>query len=62
MSVENLLINMLRPLANSNGLPAVYLYLASKPKGLSIEMNFRLYLSEDTTELLTYNYGEGAKV
>ena len=47
--------------ANSQGLPAVYLYLASKPKGLSLEVNFRLYLSEDTTELLTYNYGEGAK-
>ncbi len=47
--------------SNSQGLPALYLYLASKPKGLSLEVNFRLYLGEDTTELLTYNYGEGAK-
>ena len=46
---------------NSNGLPAVYLYIASKPKGISIEMNFRLYVGDDSTELLTYNYGEGAK-
>ena len=46
---------------NSNGLPALYLYLATKPKGLSIEMSFRLYLGDDTTELLSYNYGEGAK-
>ena len=46
---------------NANGLPAVYLYLATKPKGLALEMTFRLYMGEDTTELLTYNYGEGAK-
>ncbi len=46
---------------NANGLPAVYLYLATKPKGLSIEVNFRLYVGDDTTELLSYNYGEGAK-
>ena len=46
---------------NSNGLPAVYLYIASKPKGISVEVNFRLYVGEDSTELLTYNYGEGAK-
>ena len=47
--------------SNSNGLPAVYLYLSSKPKGIAVECVFRLYLNVDTTELLSYNYGEGAK-
>lgn len=45
----------------SNGLPAMYLYLSSKSKGISVESVFRLYLNNDTTELLSYNYGEGAK-
>lgn len=47
--------------ANANDLPAVYLYLFSKAKGLSMESTFRLYLGEDSTEMLVYNFGEGAK-
>ena len=47
--------------ANSNGLPAVYLYLSSKPRGVSMEVQFNLYLGQDTTEILTYHFGEGAK-
>ena len=45
----------------SNGLPAVYLYLSNKARGLTMDVHFRLYVGEDTTEMLTYNFGEGAK-
>ena len=46
---------------NANGLPAVYFYLSSKARGISMEVTFRLYLGEDTTDTLTYHFGEGAK-
>ena len=46
---------------NANGLPAVYLYLANKSVGTSIEVNFTLSVGEDSTEILAYNFGEGAK-
>ena len=46
---------------NSNGLPAAYLYLASKPRGINLDLQFRLYMGQDTTETLSYNFGEGAK-
>lgn len=46
---------------NSNGLPAVYLYLASKTKGFTMDCHFTLNLGEDSTEILTYHFGEGAK-
>ncbi len=47
--------------ANSNGLPAAYLYLSSKALGTSMEIQFTLNVGQDTTEILTYNFGEGAK-
>lgn len=46
---------------NANGLPAVYLYLSTKAKAVSLELTFTLYLGEDTTDVLTYHFGEGAK-
>lgn len=47
--------------SNSNGLPAVYLYLSNKPRPVSMELNFTLYVGEDRTEILTYGFGEGAQ-
>ena len=46
---------------NANGLPAVYLYLSGKSKGISLELQFTLFLGVDCTEILSYNFGEGAK-
>ena len=46
---------------NSNGLPAAYLYLSSKPRGINLDLQFRLYIHNDSTESLSYNFGEGAK-
>ena len=46
---------------NSNGLPAAYLYLSSKPRGINLDLQFRLYIGQDSTESLSYNFGEGAK-
>jgi len=46
---------------NSNGLPAIYLYLAGKAKGVALDLQFALFLGEDATEILTYSFGEGAK-
>jgi len=46
---------------NSNGLPAVYLYLSSKSKGVSVELQFTLYLGKDFTEILDYSFGDDAK-
>lgn len=46
---------------NSSGLPAVYLYLSGKARGVSLELRFTLSLCNDSTEILTYNFGEGAK-
>ena len=45
----------------SNSLPAVYLYLSNKARGITLDVHFRLYVGESTTEMLTYNFGEGAK-
>ncbi|KAK2177773.1 hypothetical protein NP493_580g01018 [Ridgeia piscesae] len=47
--------------SNSNGLPAIYLYLSNKPRPVSMELNFTLYVGEDRTEILTYGFGEGAQ-
>lgn len=46
---------------NSNGLPAVYLYLSGKAKGVSMELRFTLCLCNESTEILAYNFGESAK-
>lgn len=46
---------------NSNGLPASYLYLATKSKGLVLETKFRLYLESESSEILFYSYGHGAR-
>jgi hypothetical protein len=46
---------------NSNGLPAVYLYLSSKSKGVAIDLQFTLFLGKDFTEILNYAFGDEAK-
>ena len=47
--------------SNSGGLPAVYLYLQSKSRGLSFQARFRLYVENDITDLLTNHFGDGSK-
>lgn len=39
----------------------MYLYLSSRPRGINLDVIFRLYIGQDTTETLSYNFGEGAK-
>ena len=46
---------------NAAGLPALYLYLNSRPRSLAIELGFTLHLGDDQTELLAYSFGDGAK-
>ena len=45
----------------SKSLPAVYLYLSNKARGITLDMHFHLYVNEDSTEMLSYTFGEGAK-
>ena len=46
---------------NSGGLPAVYLYLHGGSQGISLDLNFVLILGDGATEMLGYEFGEGAK-
>ncbi|ESN92466.1 hypothetical protein HELRODRAFT_181338 [Helobdella robusta] len=45
---------------NSNGLPAVYLYLHNGSP-LTTQLQFTLFLGKECTEILDYDFGEGAK-
>ena len=45
----------------AGGLPSVYLYMSDKPKGVSVHLQFRLYMDDESTDYFTYTFGESAK-